>query len=180
MPSAFFNPRGEPARAAEAGEIAIEPATLALIESNAEPRWGQFLRTWEALAAAKGRYPLRAEIDPAALGGKLLPHVFMVDVVATPGRKQPRFRFRLLGQSILDRESTRPGDYLDALGASAEIAKIERHYLACIDGKISIRPASLVWSDSRKDYLKYGVLMLPLSDDGIGVTHLLGLALYEF
>jgi hypothetical protein len=179
MPSAFFNPRSETARA-QTGEIVIDPATLDLVESNTEPRWGQFLRTWEALAAAKGRYPSRAEVDPAALGGKLLPNVFMVDVVTTPGRKHPRFRFRLLGQSILDRESTRAGDFLDALGAAAEIVKIERHYLACIDGKVSVRAASLVWSDSHKDYLRYGVLMLPLSDDGETVTHLLGLALYEF
>jgi hypothetical protein len=179
MPSAFFNPRSEPARV-QTGEIVIDPATLTLIESDAEPRWGRFLRTWEALAAAKGRYPSRAEVDPAALGGKLLPNVFMVDVVATPGRKHPRFRFRLLGQSILDRESTRAGDFLDALGTAAEIAKIERHYRDGMEGKVAIRAASLAWSDSRKDHLRYSVLMLPLSDDGEGVTHLLGLALYEF
>ena len=180
MPSAFSNPRDQQARAAQGGEIVVDPATQRLIESNAETRWGQFLRTWECLAAAKGRCPSRSEIDPAALGGRLLPNIFLVDVVAVPGRPHPRFRFRLLGQTILDRETTRPGDYLDALGASAEIAKIERHYLACMDGKISVRSASLVWSDVRKDYLKYSVLMLPLSDDGVGVTHLIGLALYEF
>ena len=178
MPSAAFKPRGHQARAVQIGEISIDSPTQRLIESNVEPRWGQFLRTWEALAAAKGRYPSRSEIDPAALGGKLLPKVFLVDVV--PGAKQPRFRFRLLGQAILDRESTRTGDFLDALGASAEIAKIDRHYRACVDGKVSVRSASLVWSDTRKDYLKYNVMMLPLSEDGETVTHMIGLALYEF
>jgi hypothetical protein len=178
MPTSTSNQGGQPARAVQVGEIAVDAPTQQLLESNVQPLWGQFLRTWEALSAAKGRYPSRADIDPAALGGKLLPNVFLVDVI--PGAKQPRFRFRLLGQTILDRESTRTGDFLDALGSSAEIGKIERHYHACINGKVSVRSASLVWSDRRKDFLKYSVMMLPLSDDGETVTHMIGLALYEF
>ena len=185
MPSASFNPRGpvpggRHARAVETGEIEIDPAAQLLIDSNVEPRWGQFLRTWEALAAAKGRYPTRAEIDPAALGAKLLPNIFLVDVVAEPGMKQPRFRFRLLGQVIVDREPTRPCDYLDQIGASKEVSVIEHHYRACIAGKVWIRDTSLRWSDNDKSHLRYKVMMLPLSEDGRGVTNLIGLALYEF
>src|SRR5256885_15233187 len=108
MPSASSNqrepgPGSAPARAIRSGEIFVDPATRRVIEANAEPRWGKFLRTWEALAAAKGRYPSRIEIDPAELGAKLLPNIFLVDIVAEPGRKLPRFRFRLLGQAIVDR-----------------------------------------------------------------------------
>lgn len=180
MSRAFSNRRDQRPRPAETGGIAVDADTRRLIAADTEPRWGRFLRTWEALAAAKGRYPSRSEVDPAALGAKLLPSVFLVDVLDRPGDAVPRFRFRLLGQAILDRESTRAGDYLDALGAAAEIAKIERHYLDCIDGKVSVRAASLVWSDVHKEYLRYGVMMLPLSDDGRSVTHLIGLALYEF
>jgi hypothetical protein len=132
------------------------------------------------LAAAKGRYPSRTEIDPAALGAKLLPNVFLVDVVAEAAMKHPRFRFRLLGQVIIDREPTRPGDYLDQFGASKEIAAIEQHYRACIAGKAWIRDTSLTWIDNAKGYLRYKVMMLPLSDDGRTVTNLIGLALYEF
>jgi hypothetical protein len=180
MPSAIYNPRGLSAPAGGAEAIAIDSETRNLIESDAEPRWGQFLRTWEALAEAKGRCPSRNDIDPAALGARLLPNVFLVDVLPMPARKPPRFRFRLLGQAILDRESTRTGDFLDALGATADIAQIERHYVETTAGRISIRAASLVWSDRDKDYLKYSVMMLPLSDDGETVSHLIGLALYAF
>ena len=52
------------------------------------------MSTWESLVAAKGRYPARNEIDPAALGAKLLPNIFLVDVVETPGLSAPRFRYR--------------------------------------------------------------------------------------
>ncbi len=184
MPSPSFNHR-EPASGTDRarirdGEIFVDPATRREIDAGSEPRWGQFLRTWEALAAAKGRYPSRSEIDPAALGAKLLPHVFMADVVDVPGLRPPRFRFRLLGQAIIDREPTRSGDFVDQIGPTADIAAIENHYTACLEGKVWIRAASLAWSDSRGSYLRYRVMMLPLSDDGETVTHLIGLALYEF
>jgi hypothetical protein len=86
----------------------------------------------------------------------------------------------LLGQAIVDREPTRSGDFLDQIGATADTIAIEQHYNACLDGKIWIREASLAWSDSRGGYLRYRVMMLPLSEDGVTVSHLIGLALYEF
>ena len=182
MPSASFyqrDPRSSAGRA-RVGRIEIDPATKREIESNAEPRWGQFLRTWESLVAAKGRYPARSEIDRAARGAKLLPNVFLIDVVDTPGLSTPRFRFRLLGQGIVDREPTRAGDFVDEIGATADIVAIEDHYIGALEGKIWIREASLAWSDPRGGYLRYSVMTLPLSDDGETVTHLIGLALYEF
>jgi hypothetical protein len=182
MPSASFNQRDPRTGAGRArvGRIEIDPAARREIESGVEPFWGQFLRTWESLAAAKGRYPARNEIDPAALGAKLLPNIFLVDVVETPGLSAPRFRYRLLGQAIIDREPTRAGAYVDEIGASADIVAIEHHYIGALEGKIWIRDANLTWSDPRGGYLRYRVMMLPLSDDGESVTHLIGLALYEF
>ena len=184
MPSVSFSHR-EPASCAgrspvSDGEILIDPMTRREIDAGHEPLWGQFLRTWESLAAAKGRYPSRAEIDPSALGAKLLPNVFLVDVVGTPGQKTPRFRYRLLGQAIIDREPTRAGAYLDEIGATADIVAIEQHYASCLEGKVWIRDSSLTWTDPRGGYLRYRAMMLPLSEDGVSVTHLIGLALYEF
>jgi hypothetical protein len=182
MPSASFNQRDPRAGAGRAciGRIDIDPAARREIESGAEPSWGQLLRTWESVAAAKGRYPARTEIDPVALGVKLLPNVFLVDVVETPGLSAPRFRYRLLGQAIIDREPTRAGAYVDEIGATADIVAIEHQYISALEGKVWIRDANLAWSDPRGGYLRYRVMMLPLSDDGESVTHLIGLALYEF
>jgi hypothetical protein len=182
MPSASFyqrEPRTNPARA-RLGQITIEASTRREIESGSEPLWGQFLRTWESLAAEKGRYPARNEIDPAALGAKLLPNVFLVDVVERPGLPAPRFRYRLLGQAIIDREPIKAGTHVDEIGATADIVAIEDHYIGALDGKVWIRDSSLAWSDPRGGYLRYRVMMLPLSDDGDTVTHLIGLALYGF
>jgi hypothetical protein len=182
MPSTSFNQRDPRAAAARArvGRIELDPSTRREIESETEPLWGQLLRTWECLAAAKGRYPARSEIDPAVLGAKLLPNIFLVDVVNTPGLSAPRFRYRLLGQAVIEREPTRSGDFVDEIGATADIVAIENHYIGCLEGKVWIRDANLAWSDPRGGYLRYRVLMLPLSDDGETVTHLIGLALYEF
>ncbi len=184
MPSVSFSHRESAAGASRArvsdGQIFLDPAARRDIDSGQEPLWGQFLRAWEALVAAKGRYPARAEIDPTALGARLLPNVFLVDVVGEPGVTTPRFRYRLLGQAIIDREPTRSGDHLDQIGTTADIAAIEEHYIACLDGKVWIRDASLTWSDPRGGYLRYRVMMLPLSEDGVTVSHLIGLALYEY
>jgi hypothetical protein len=183
MPSVSYShrePAAGPGRARVSdGEIFLDPTTRREIEAGREPLWGQFLRTWEALVAAKGRYPARGEIDPAELGAKLLPNVFLVDVVGAPTQAL-RVRYRLLGQAIVEREPTRAGDYLDQIGATADVTAIEEHYRACLDGRVWIREASLAWTDPRGGYLRYRVMMLPLSEDGVTVTHLFGMALYEF
>jgi hypothetical protein len=182
MPSASLNERdpGAGAGRARIGRIDIAPETRRLIDSSEAPQLGALLRIWESLAAEKGRYPARHEIDPALLGPKLLPNVFLVDVVPTPGRPAPRFRFRLLGQAIIEREPTRPGTFVDQLGPNADLVAIEQQYVDAFAGKVWVREASLAWIDPRGGYLRYRVMMLPLSEDGETVTHLIGLALYDF
>jgi hypothetical protein len=173
--------RGEIAlRAAKGQTLSIDPKTVALVAAGIEPRWGRFLRAWQELAAEKGRFPTRTEIDPARLGTDLLPNVFLVDAVMPINAGKRRFRFRLLGQAILDRETTRAGDYLDTLGASADIAEIERQYVAALGGEVWIRDADLVWNSQTRDVFTYQVMMLPLADAHGDVAHLLGLALYTF
>jgi hypothetical protein len=161
--------------------IAIQPETACKLASGAEPRWSRFVEVWRQMARERGHLPSRRDVDPARIGADLLPNVFLADVLhgGKPNLRF-RFRFRLLGQKILDRETTRTGAFLDELGASADIAAIERHYRDCLEGKVYLREESLVWNDERKDSFLYGVLVLPLSDDGETVTHLLGLALYSF
>jgi len=174
-------PRGEPALcAASRTSLAIDPHTAMFIAEGDEPRWGRFVRAWQDLAAGGGRIPTRAEIDPARIGAELLPNVFLVDVVATPNGAKRRFRFRLLGQVIQDRETTRPGDFLDALGAAADIAEIERHYSAALRGEIWIRNADLTWNSQNAEAFTYQVLVLPLADANGDIAHLIGLALYTF
>ena len=175
---------GASGRAFGAGEIdeliTLDAETERRLGETPERRWSRFLDAWKTIAREKRGLPARTDIDPLRLGADLLPNVFLADVVREHGKAAPRFRFRLLGQAILDRETTRAGQFLDELGASADIGEIDRHYRACLERKVALREASLVWNDVRKDAFTYSVLVLPLSDDGESVTHLLGLALYHF
>jgi len=159
--------------------VSLDPASLDLIKASTEPRWRQFLHFWLALASEKGDIPARGDLDPARLGTELLPNVFLVDVVFSESDK-PRFRFRLLGEAIQERETTRVGDFLDGLVDAADRATIERHYQAALEGKVSIRRESLAWNARSKGTFMYEVMMLPLTDQKGSVAHLIGLALYAF
>jgi hypothetical protein len=157
--------------------VDIHPRALDHIVAGLEPRWGKFLRLWQALADDAGGIPPRSAIDPANLGKVLLPNIFLVDVVHEHDVAEPRFRFRLLGQEIIERESTRVGAYLDQFRAGYQVAEMQRQYRDCVAGKVWLRTASLAWND--KDFMEYQVLLLPLSEDSRTVTHLIGLALYQ-
>jgi len=58
----------------------------------------------------------------------------------------------------------------------------DRHALGrLVDGDEDARQRrGSAWHGERRGYLRYKVMMLPLSDDSATVTQLIGLALYEF
>ncbi len=181
--SSDFSSPGYGARAKRAAArtgLAVDPHSAAFIAEGDEPRWGRFLKAWQDLAAEHGRVPTRSEIDPARIGADLLPNVFLVDVVRAANGGKPRFRFRLLGQTIRERETTRPGDFLDQIGTAADTAEMERQYLAAVDGEIWIRNANLIWNDAHQEVFTYQVMALPIADQAGEIAHLIGLALYSF
>jgi hypothetical protein len=184
LSAAYRHPESGSGRASTAADdidrlITIRPETERKLGETREPRWFRFLEAWKAMAREKGALPSRRDLDPARIGADLLANVFLADVVRG-GKPALRFRFRLLGQTITERETTRPGAFLDELGASADIAGIERQYRACLDREVYLREESLVWNDVQKSAFLYSVMILPLADDGQTVSHLLGLALYDF
>jgi hypothetical protein len=156
---------------------AIDDESLSWIESNKDGRWSKLLEYWRGLVARLGRMPKRSEIDPLEIGN-LLPNLFLMDVVRADGAA-PRYRFRLLGGAITDRESVRPGQYLDDFKTMRDSDKIMRHYRNALDGRIAIRSATLAWDHPTKEFITYHVLLLPLSEDGRVVDTILGLAIYE-
>jgi len=146
------------------------------LSADPDPRFTAFLEYWARLAAAKGAYPGRADIDPTSFDPKLLSNIFMVDVVRN-GEGRLRYRYRLLGEKIMECELTHRGDYLDEI-AESDISKIEKHYEAAIEGRIFLRQSDLGWLRRHLDFQRYSVLVLPLADDGKTPTHLVGLCLY--
>ena len=157
--------------------IELDPAAGQWIASNADRRWALLLEYWNHLAQRLDRLPKRAEIDPVDLPADLLPNIFLVDVVRE-GSGPPRFRFRLLGAAITARERVRPGQYLDEYLTGKTTDDMILQYRDCLERRVRIRHTNLAWDHPTKEFISYGVLLLPLSS-GTLVDALLGLAIYE-
>jgi hypothetical protein len=112
--------------------------------------------------------PARSDIDPAGMR-RLLPHVFLIDVVDRP----PRFRWRLVG--------TRIGDMEHAEYTGKWLEETLRHpqdpfLYFCRMSVNERRPACHAALRSDPDGGSRPLIrtLLPLSEDGQAVTMLLG------
>lgn len=65
---------------------------------GADPMLAQMRSLWSSLAGADGRLPSRRDVDPSRIPPRLLPHVWLLDVQASPRR----YRYRLTGTAIVD------------------------------------------------------------------------------
>lgn len=158
--------------------LELDPAAGRWIAANSDRRWALLLEYWNRLAQRFGRLPKRTEVDPLELPVELLPHIFLVDVTRAAD-SPPRFRFRLLGTAITARERVRPGQHLDDYQSERTPDEMTRHYLDCLERRVSIRRTNLAWDHPTKEFITYHVMLLPLSSDGNEVDALLGLAVYE-
>jgi hypothetical protein len=148
------------------------------IATHRDRRWQQFLDYWLTLAHRQQSLPSRQSIDPLQMPRGLIANLFLTEVVYETGN-QPRFRFRLLGQEITDRENTRPGQYVHELGGNYGSQSLEPHYLDCLNHRIWLRRTSLNWADKYKSLMLYDVLLLPLARDGRSVDAMIGLVIYD-
>ena len=87
--------------------------------------------------------------------------------------------FRLLGQEISEREYIRPGDYVHELDGEHGTESLEPHYRDCLQRRIWLRHADLAWSDPRKSFVRYDILLLPLARDGRDIDSMIGLVVYD-
>lgn len=138
----------------------------------------QFFNYWLTLAQTRPGLPDRQSIDPLQMSRSLIPNLFVTEVVYEVGN-QPRFRFRLLGQEIIDREDTRPGQYVHELTNDTGLQTLEPHYLDCLNNRIWLRRTSLQWARRQRSFTLYDVLLLPLARDGRHVDSMIGLVLYD-
>jgi hypothetical protein len=130
---------------------------------------------WRACCHGSGRtaIPRRREVDPVALG-RLLPHLFLMDIVGPAGR----LRWRLVGGVIIAREGADPtGRWVEdsLVPEQAEIIRLfsgltaQERRPSCHAGR---------WRDSLGQPQLLARLLVPLSEDGIVVSTLLGLIDY--
>jgi hypothetical protein len=123
--------------------------------------------------AGPGTLPRRRDIDPVALG-RLLPHVFLLDIVGPSAR----LRWRLVGSAIAFREGGDPTGRWVEDSLVPEQAAVMQHF-----AETSIRerrPSCHAgrWRDSLERSQVLARLLVPLSEEGSVVSTLLGLIDY--
>jgi hypothetical protein len=130
---------------------------------------------WRACCHSGGRtaIPRRRDVDPAALG-RLLPHVFLMDVVGPA----ERLRWRLVGGMIIEREGSDPTGRWVEDSLVPEQAETLRHFagLTIRERRPSCHAGR--WRDSLARPQLLARLLVPLSENGTVVSTLLGLIDY--
>lgn len=144
-------------------------------EAPLSPMGREFLLYWHSKCPAPpgSGFPTRADIAPEEIP-RLLPHIFMVDVLEREGEDLD-FRFRLVGTAIANIEGEHTDRQLsDMFPDRAAYEVLWRQYRDAVAGKIWVRRETLRWRD--RDHVEYEVILAPLQDDAGRVSMLIGLA----
>ena len=123
----------------------------------------------------KGERPMpsRADLDPADIA-KLLQHINLIDVEPETGR----YRMRLIGSETVKAMGLDvTGEYLDDFPLIEGLLK-ERYDWVVKNRRPYFNFGKLKWS--KKSYLEYYSLGLPLSHDGENVNMLMIAIYYQF
>ncbi len=133
------------------------------------------LRLHDYWTAKRGNraFPSRADIDPLELGSRLLPHVFLIDVL--PGRQSglQDFRFRLTGTRVDEIHGQSLTGKMPHDIRTPEIAQAaENQCRRVVQRRLpSCEHVALLAQDH--SFWHFERLMLPLSDDGETISMLL-------
>ena len=146
----------------------IDPEPL-LLAPSLQP----LLAYWTS-RCTDGRLPARADIDPLDIP-RLLPFLYLVDVERQTGGAAPyRFRYRLVGTGIVERNGGDPtGQYLDAFENRPFHETIVADYTRCAAERRPVAAARR-FMDMTGRHWPYQRLVLPLSENGLDVNMLLG------
>lgn len=133
-----------------------------------EPRLGLLLDYWNRKRGDRAM-PRRDEIDPAELKPHLR-NLVLIDVEHEP----LRLRYRLLGTAIteaMQRDNT--GRYYDELYDEALLQQIYATFRWIFVRRAPLRTFGRAFYDDR-DFYGYEIVNLPLSEDGVTVSRVLG------
>ncbi len=117
--------------------------------------------------------PTRADFDPIEMV-PLLPHLYLVDVASGPGVDELRFRYRLIGTSIvalLGRDST--GKWADETLHGDKAPGIRDLFTLLFETKAPVAIKGFIFFIRDKNWVFVEGLLLPLSADGETVTMIL-------
>jgi hypothetical protein len=140
----------------------------------ADPRLIEIHAHWHA--RCRGRpMPSRADIDPTQIPPRLLPFIFLVEVL-----NEPRdFRFRLAGTHFRDFTGAEATGQLIADVFPPEFcAEVRYHWNSSVDRKAPKIGAGKLWVPG-KSHIGWEGIVLPLSPDGEHVNMLLGAVIFK-
>jgi hypothetical protein len=122
-----------------------------------------------------GVLPSRADIDPTRLAPRLLPFLFLVEVLEDPRD----FRFRLAGthfRDITGAEAT--GRRIAEVFPPGFADEVRYHWDSCVERKAPKLGSGNLWVPDR-NHIRWEGIVLPLSPDGDCVNMLLGAVIFR-
>jgi hypothetical protein len=140
-----------------------------------DPILGPTLAYW--LAKRRNRaMPRRAEIDPTEIPRKVLPNLQIIEVLDGGAR----FRYRLVGTALVEaygRDFT--GRIADELFPDDRLNFVQSIYRTVCDSKLPFFSRNKYHTPKDLELFSLRIHM-PLSDDGMTVSHILGVMRFEY
>jgi len=128
---------------------------------------------WEMLRGERSM-PRRDELDLAALGASILPHMAILELVPQAG--VTRFRFILCGEAITrSAGSDLTGRFVHELSPNRRYADyVDSIYRRCVAMRRPVYSETAYLSADGTSHRLARRLLCPLSDDGVKVRQILG------
>jgi hypothetical protein len=131
----------------------------------ADPLLGPLYRYWDRCRGER-RMPDRRDIDPLALGAKLLPHIGLMDIVDGGAR----VRCRLLGTALVERWGNDPtGKFMDEVASGSYLDFVHSLYRDVVRARAPVFSESVFRWDAQ-GFLRTRRLYLPLTHGGKDVA----------
>ena len=119
--------------------------------------------------------PRKRDIDPIEISPRILPNLQIIEVI----NRGARFRYRLVGSASVDAfGSDYTGRYPDEMFSDDRLNFIQSIYRKVCATKIPLFSLNRYHTPKNIDLFAYRIY-LPLSEDGIDASHILGILRFE-
>jgi hypothetical protein len=160
--------------AAVSEQAARDAGTTMAYDYRRDPTLGPVLAYWAVKRRGRAM-PRKRDIDPTEIPSNLLPNIQLLDVIAGGGR----FRYRLVGTASVEaygKDYT--GSYPDELFSDDRLNFVLGIYKAVCTSKAPVFSRNKYHTPKHTEIFASRIYM-PLSDDGIEVSHILGILRFE-
>jgi len=139
-----------------------------------DPILGPALAHWTQKRGVRPM-PCKRDIDPVELPPKLWPNIQIIEVIDGGAR----FRYRLVGTASVDAfGSDYTGRYPDEMFTDDRLNFIQSIYRRVYETRLPLFSLNRYHTPKHIDLFAYRIYM-PLSEDGIEVSHILGILHFE-